>query len=114
MSHLTDAQRTELRSELEHQLSKLRKSMAVTEEALRTVELDQTSVGRLSRMDSLQSQEMAKGLRERETLRLALIREALERLEAGTYGTCTACGEAVAFERLMVFPESGTCGSCIR
>ena len=112
MSHLTDAQRTELRSELEEQLAKLQKSMAVTDQALRPVELDQTSVGRLSRMDSLQSQGMAKGLRERETLKLAMIREALERLDAGTYGICTACGGTVAFGRLIVFPESGTCGGC--
>ena len=112
MSHLTAAELTELRAELESQLSKLEKSMTVTDEALRTVELDQTAVGRLSRMDSLQSQGMAKGLRERETVRLAQIREAMARLDAGTYGACTACGGEVAFERLLVFPESATCAAC--
>jgi DnaK suppressor protein len=112
MSHLSDAQVTELRSELLKQLSKLEKSMTVTDEALKTVELDQTAVGRLSRMDSLQNQGIAKGLRERETVRLGLIRDALRRMDAGAYGTCTLCGSEVAFERLMVFPESATCAAC--
>lgn len=112
MSHLTEAQILELRIELERQLSKLQKSMMVTDEALKPVELDQAAVGRLSRMDSLQSQGMAKGLRERELVKLALIQEALKRLEDGTYGTCVACGGEVAFQRLLVFPESSTCAAC--
>ena len=86
--------------------------MTVTDEALKTVELDQGAVGRLSRMDSLQNQSLAKGLRERESVRLALIQEALRRLDAGTYGVCTACGGPVAAESLFVFPESGACAHC--
>ncbi len=112
MSYLTEQQLAQLRDELERQLAKLEKSMSVTDEALKTVELDQSAVGRLSRMDSLQSQGMAKGLRERELVGLALIQEALRRLDGGTYGVCTECGGEVAFERLLVFPESGTCAPC--
>jgi len=69
-------------------------------------------VGRLSRMDSLQNQSLAKNLRERESVGLALIQEALRRLDADTYGICTECGSPVAAERLLVFPESGTCANC--
>ena len=112
MNHLTEGQISELRAELERQLAKLERSMALTDEASRPVQLDQTAVGRLSRMDSLQSQGMAKSLRERESMRLALIREAIQRMETGEYGVCTACGTEVAFERLMVFPESATCTPC--
>ena len=112
MSKLTEAQVSELRDELEGQLAKLEKSMIVTDEALKTVELDQSAVGRLSRMDSLQNQGIAKGLRERESIKLALIQEAMRRLDAGTYGACTVCGAEVAFERLLVFPESATCAPC--
>ena len=112
MADLTESQVAEFRDELERQLAKLKKSMTVTDEALKTVELDQGAVGRLSRMNSLQSQGLAKGLRERESTRLGLIQEALRRLDAGTYGVCIVCGGAVAAERLFVFPESGTCVRC--
>jgi len=112
MSHLTEAQLADYRAQLERQLTKLEASMIVTDEAMKPVELDQTAVGRLSRMDSLQSQSMAKGLRERESARLALIQEALRRLDAGSYGVCMACGAAIVAERLSVFPESRTCAPC--
>ena len=112
MNHLTEVQVAELREELVRQLAKLERSMTVTDEALKTVDLDQTAVGRLSRMDSLQSQGIAKGLRERESVRLAEIQGAMLRLNTGTYGVCTACGKDVPFERLLVFPESATCATC--
>jgi DnaK suppressor protein len=112
MTHLTDSQLDELRAELERQLKKLVKSMSLTDEALKTVTLDQTAVGRVSRIDSLQNQGIAQGLRERETVRLAQIQQALERLSEGTYGSCTACGGNIAFERLFVFPESAVCAAC--
>lgn len=112
-AHLTEAQVEELRSELERQLRRLEKSMKVTDEALKTVELDQTAVGRLSRMDSLQNQSLSKGLRDREVVRLSQIREALQRVENGTYGECTVCSGAIPFERLFVFPEAPECSDCV-
>ena len=112
-SHLSADQVDELRTELERQLARLQKSMKVTDEALRTVELDQTAVGRLSRMDSLQNQSLSKGLRDREVVRLSQIREALARVEKGTYGVCTECGGAIPFERLFVFPEAPECADCV-
>ena len=112
MDHLTPDQLAELQSELERQLSRLERSMLVSGEALRPVELDQTSVGRLSRIDSLQNQSMTKSLHEREQIKLALILGALRSLEAGTYGQCSACGGAIPFERLFIFPETSTCQAC--
>ncbi len=112
MPHLTDDQLTELRAELERQLGKLEKSMKVTDQASGIVELDQAAVGRLSRMDSLQSQSMAKNLAERERAKLALILQALARLENGSYGTCVECGGPVAHGRLLIFPETPSCTAC--
>ena len=40
------------------------------------------------------------------------IREALERLDAGTYGQCVDCGQALPEERLEVRPEAARCLSC--
>jgi len=112
-SPLTPDQLSELRAELERQLGRLARSMKVTDEALKTVELDQTAVGRLSRMDSLQNQSLSKGLREREIVQLSQIRDALSRLDEGSYGLCTVCGGVVPFERLFVFPEAPECAACV-
>jgi RNA polymerase-binding transcription factor DksA len=86
--------------------------MLVSDEAVKPVELDQSAVGRLSRMSSMQSQGMAKGLREREAVRLALLLEAERRLASGTYGVCTHCAAEIVYERLVIFPEAATCMSC--
>jgi DnaK suppressor protein len=112
MSTLSEEQRSVLREELERALSRLARSMRTTRRAARPVKLDQTSVGRLSRIDALQNQSLTQGLQEREQIRVAQLSEALRRLDAGTYGTCTGCGEPIRFERLMLFPEALTCSGC--
>jgi DnaK suppressor protein len=111
-SHLSAEQVAELRAELERQLGKLLRSMRTTSRAMRPVELDQTSVGRLSRIDNLQTQGLTAGLQAREQAKLGQINEALKRLEADMYGVCVVCDAPVAFERLMVFPEAPNCAAC--
>ena len=44
--------------------------------------------------------------------RLADIDDALSRLEAGTYGVCEQCGDAIAVERLQARPSARTCFAC--
>jgi DnaK suppressor protein len=53
-------------------------------------------------------------LRERNEQHLAEVVAALERLEAGTYGTCTRCGRPVAPERLEAIPWAAHCIDCQR
>lgn len=112
MTHLTADQLDELRAELDRQLHRLERSMASTATAMEPVELDQTAVGRLSRIDSLQNQGLTRNLQEREQIKLALIQQAFRRLDEGTYGVCTSCGEGIPFERLFVMPEAPTCARC--
>jgi len=37
---------------------------------------------------------------------------AIARIEAGTYGTCESCGEAIGKARLQAFPRATLCVSC--
>lgn len=43
---------------------------------------------------------------------LALVDAAIERIEHGTYGQCTSCGEPIPEERLEVLPWAATCVPC--
>jgi DnaK suppressor protein len=70
------------------------------------------AIGRLSRLDSMQIQEMAKDAQRRRESRLRMLREALERMDAGEYGRCGACGEWIDYARLESAPESVKCGNC--
>lgn len=76
------------------------------------VDVDQQSVGRLSRMDSLQVQAMALATEERRRQQIARIDAALKRLDEGTYGECVICGEAIAPKRLELDPAVPTCVTC--
>jgi DnaK suppressor protein len=111
-SPLMAEQLQELREELEREVTRLRRSMRISEETSGPVALDQTAVGRLSRMDAIQSQAMQKGLQERELGRLGALESALKRLEEGTYGICTECGTPIPYGRLLVMPEARTCAGC--
>ena len=81
-------------------------------EARRTVELDQSRVGRLSRMDALQSQAMSVETDRRRKVELQQIEAALGRIEDGDYGICVSCGEAIAPQRLAPNPTAPVCIDC--
>jgi DnaK suppressor protein len=43
---------------------------------------------------------------------LAQNERAIARIEAGTYGTCESCGEAIGKARLQAFPRATLCVAC--
>lgn len=45
-------------------------------------------------------------------LEIRMIEAALDRIEAGTYGICVACGEEISEERLNVLPATPKCRDC--
>ena len=59
------------------------------------VVLDQSSVGRLSRMDAMQQQAMAKATCEKVQLRLAQCKVALAAFDRDEYGLCRKCEEPI-------------------
>ena len=92
--------------------AELKDAGAAHEEDRRPVKLDQTRVGRLSRMDALQGQAMAQELERRREVEVARIDAALERLAAGEYGWCLTCGEAIEPRRLEFDPATPLCLAC--
>ena len=76
------------------------------------MELDQASVGRLSRMDAMQSQQMAQELARRRQQQLVRIEGALRRIESGDYGYCSVCDEEIDVRRLTLDPTNTRCVKC--
>ncbi len=48
-----------------------------------------------------------------EQAEIAAIRQALARIDAGTYGDCVKCGDEIAPARLEVLPHTLLCASCV-
>ncbi len=78
------------------------------------VELDQTSVGRVSRIDAMQAQQMALAQERAREAELSRIAAALKRIDDGEYGDCIECGEPIAEKRLDFDPSVATCIDCAR
>ncbi|MCK4907954.1 MAG: hypothetical protein KAS64_10400 [Spirochaetes bacterium] len=77
-----------------------------------TVELDQSRIGRLSRMDALQAQAMSIETNRMRSLRIEQADSALERIEAGDFGLCIKCGKDIDHGRLDFNPVSLKCIKC--
>jgi DnaK suppressor protein len=112
MDAALDLDLDDVRRRLEKERAELRASSEERVADRHAVELDQPSVGRLSRMDALQGQAMAQATEERRQLRIDAIEAALERLDDGSFGICVRCGEPIAPKRLALDLTVPTCITC--
>lgn len=97
---------------LQIQRAELLEESESSREARDTVMLDQSSVGRLSRMDAMQGQAMAKAEEARRQSTIRRIDAALARIERGEFGECVDCGEWIAAKRLQWDPTVIKCIDC--
>ena len=109
---LGEEQLERFRQQLLERQRMLQDLQATGESAAEVVELDQSSVGRLSRMDALQGQAMSRERQRRRQLELQQIAAALHRIDGGDYGECNSCGEAIALPRLEHDPSVSLCIDC--
>jgi len=105
-----DSYREKLISRRE-ELHRIRQDSAM---ARKPVELDQSAVGRLSRIDAMQAQAMSLDADRRRQVELARISGALGRLDEGTFGECASCGEDIERRRLDHDASMPLCLECAR
>lgn len=72
------------------------------------------SIGRLSRLDAMQMQQVALDRNRRRERERQELQEALRRLLTGDFGYCERCGQAIAWERIKVQPQAVLCVRCAR
>ena len=107
-----DAERISyFRKRLESLSKEVTETLNASKDSTNVVELD-TAIGRLSRMDAMQNQQMALELRRRQENQLLRIKNALKRMDRGRYGQCGKCKGPIADERLEVSPDVVMCVRC--
>lgn len=112
MSDRDDIDLPELRRQLQQRLAEIERLDAVNAEDAKPVALDQSRVGRLSRMDAMRAQAMAQATGQRRAADRRRIVSALERLASGDYGYCVRCDEPIPAQRLSFDPAIPTCVDC--
>ncbi len=111
MDELTGSEQTKLFNKLLVDKDELGMLLEESAASSQVVDLEQP-IGRLSRMDALQQQAMAKANRTGHQQRLVLIDAALLAIKLGRYGECRRCEEPIGYSRLNVRPESPFCLDC--
>ena len=101
-----------IRERITAELREVCKAIAQSEQSAATVELDQSSIGRVSRMDAMQQQAMACVQRERLLIQQRRLSAAIARKEAGTLGMCCQCEMPIPLDRLLNDPATPFCADC--
>nr|WP_306267174.1 TraR/DksA family transcriptional regulator [Pararhizobium sp. IMCC3301] len=109
---LTIEQVATFKTDLVARRQSLQQASDQTETDRAPVELDQQSVGRLSRMNAMQVQAMSQAQQRQREADLRRIAAALSRIEDGEFGYCNECGELIAEKRLQVDPAASQCITC--
>jgi DnaK suppressor protein len=102
----------EMREKLRQLQKDLESEAESGDEASQVVELDQSRVGRLSRMDAMQAQAMSQASGRRREIILQKIAAALERIDNDDYGICQTCEEMIDRRRLEFDPTAVLCIDC--
>lgn len=104
----------ELKQGLLRRLAELEAADALSDGDRQPVELDQQSVGRLSRVDAMQRQAMSFAAQARRQHEVRMIAAALERITTDDFGYCGSCGEPIPLPRLSLDATVTSCIECAR
>lgn len=86
--------------------------LSAAQESTKPISPD-VAIGRLSRLDSMQMQQMALAGKRRLEDEYARLHEAMRRIDTGNYGRCLLCGGDIATERLEFQPDAVSCVACL-
>ena len=99
---------TALRTQLQDRLDQLLRRVGTIERDLRSLH-DRDWQERAS---ELENDEVLVGLDEIGRAEVLQLREALRRIDSGSYGTCSSCGQPIGVGRLAAVPSAVTCVGC--
>jgi len=85
--------------------------LGLTKSGAKPVSLDEP-IGRLSRMDAMQQQQLVKANRRQHDVRVQQVLAALRRIDDGTFGECRRCEEPISPSRIDARPEAPFCLDC--
>ena len=111
---MTKNERDEIKLRLIKLQSTLQEDIAESKKSSHPVQLDQQSVGRVSRIDAIQQQQMQLASLQRLERRLKQVVTALKKVKDEDFGTCSLCEEPISMNRLRARPESPMCIDCAK
>ncbi len=111
---MTEQELEQFRKQLQEQKAEFLETLSGSLKSAEGMELDQQRVGRLSRMDAIQSQCISQAANRRIKVELQQIDTALDRIHRGQYGRCQTCDREISVPRLEAYPSAPFCINCAR
>ena len=108
---LTKEQINELHQMLLALKEEIARMLDISSEASKPVDLEEP-IGRISRMDAIHVQSIAKANREKLVLRSRQVDASLNDFRNNRYGICRMCNKPIGYQRLKARPESPFCLVC--
>lgn len=107
------AQQATFRPLIDQRLAEIAAALAAQADSTRPIAPD-AAIGRLSRLDAMQAQQLALAGQRRLEEQRARLHEAVRRIDTGGFGRCLLCGGDIARERLELQPDAVTCVPCLQ
>jgi len=111
MEELTAEQQAEILRLVRQSCAELEQLLESSGASSKPVDLGEP-IGRLSRVNAMQQQQMAVANRQAQIQRLQLLQNAQLAITRNQYGNCRRCEEPIGFRRLKAQPESSLCLDC--
>ncbi len=108
---MTPDEKREIKSTIESRIREIEASLQSLTDTSKPVEPD-VSLGRLTRMDAIQIQQMQEANLEVAKANIEKLRQSLKNIDSETFGQCAYCKGTIGFERLKALPESNMCIAC--
>lgn len=108
---LSKSRRSELKQAVHSRLEEIERLIESLQEGTQPVGPD-NAIGRLSRMEAIHDQEMLQANLRAAKARRERLHQVLSEIDSDEFGICARCEEPIAFERLLLVPESRICVAC--
>lgn len=108
---ISDQDREILKEHIEAELQDMEETIDALRHAVKAVAPD-NALGRLTRMDAIGDQNVAKAKLSQVLERRENLREARRRLETDGFGRCGVCERPISMDRLLAVPDARVCMMC--
>ncbi len=100
-----------IKRQISKEINSIVNEISTLEEKTKPIAPD-CSIGRLTRQEMIQEQQVNEHALHETKIRLNKLQYASKKVTQEDYGVCMECEEDILFERLMLVPESSHCVSC--
>lgn len=108
---MTSTEKQEIKHHILQNLTELESQIEQLQEKVKPIAPD-CSLGRLTRMEAMNEQEVNQRILDETLLRQTRLRNALSRIDSEMFGICIECEEEIGMGRMRIRPESIRCIDC--